>query len=64
MRLMHVPTPTQCTSLYESLLHVLQTYSTQICSFQETVLWQCLKYKGCFRREGVASVKREEQAQI
>ena len=29
-----------------SLVHVLQTESTQICSSQETVLWQCLKYKG------------------
>ena len=44
--LAHVGTLTQRISLYESLLHVLQTESTQICSSQETVLWQCLKYNG------------------
>ena len=34
-RLAHVATPMQRISLYESLLHVLQTESTQICSSQE-----------------------------
>ena len=33
--LAHVATPMQCISLYESLLHVLQTQSTQICRSQE-----------------------------
>ena len=45
-RLTQVPALTQCTSLYESLVHILHTQSTQMCSCQETVLWQCLKHKG------------------
>ena len=46
VRLVHIATPTQRTSLCKPLLHVLNQES------QETVLWQCLKHKGWFRMEG------------
>ena len=57
LRLANVATPTQRTSLCESLFHVLQTWRIQICSSQRTILWQCVIYKGWFRREGRLSYR-------